>query len=211
MPLPGSRSRRPPDSWPRSTTCRASQRHLFSFPDRYGKAAQLLLSSNIRTFVTTSVGRLFDTAAALTGFTREISFEGQAAMWLEHLARSAPPVKPYPFPFEGGQLDFRPPLRFMVRDRLCGREPREIARAFHQGVAVGLRDALAEICRAHGVDTVVLSGGVFQNELLMEDLRLLLANEALQVRTNHAVPPNDGGISLGQAAMAAIFEARGIQ
>jgi hydrogenase maturation protein HypF len=61
------------------------------------------------------------------------------------------------------------------------------------------------------VDTVVLSGGVFQNELLMEDLRLLLANEALQVRTNHAVPPNDGGISLGQAAMAAIFEARGIQ
>jgi hydrogenase maturation protein HypF len=182
----------------------------FSFPDRYGKAAQLL-SSNIRTFGTTSVGRLFDTAAALTGFTREISFEGQAAMWLEHLARSAPPVKPYPFPFEGGQLDFRPLLRFMVRDRLCGREPREIARAFHQGVAVGLRDALAEICRAHGVDTVVLSGGVFQNELLMEDLRLLLANEALQVRTNHAVPPNDGGISLGQAAMAAIFEARGVQ
>jgi hydrogenase maturation protein HypF len=57
---------------------------------------------------------------------------------------------------------------------------------------------------AHRIDTVVLSGGVFQNELLLEDLKSLLANEHLEIWTNHAVPPNDGGISLGQAAIAAL-------
>ena len=174
----------------------------FNFPDRYSKAAQLV-RRNLRTFPTTSVGRLFDTAAALVGFIREISFEGQAAMWLEHLARSIPEVDPYPFPFAGGELDFRPLLHSVVHDRLRGRNVREIARAFHIGVAVGLHDALVEICQRQCVDTVVLSGGVFQNELLMEDLKSLFANDPLQVCTNHAVPPNDGGISLGQAAIVA--------
>jgi hydrogenase maturation protein HypF len=65
--------------------------------------------------------------------------------------------------------------------------------------------------RGHGLDTVVLSGGVFQNELLMEDLKSLLANEPLQMWTNHAVPPNDGGISLGQAALAAFGQFDTIQ
>ena len=64
-----------------------------------------------RVFATTSAGRLFDTAAALLGFTRPITFEGQAAMWLEHLARTrARPSEPYPCPFDGGELDFRPLL-----------------------------------------------------------------------------------------------------
>jgi len=174
----------------------------FNFPERYRKAAQVL-ESNVRTFPTTSVGRLFDTAAALAGFTREISFEGQAAMWLEHLARSAPESDPYPFPFAGGQLDFRPLLQSVVQDRLRGRSVREIARAFQKGVAVGLRNAVVQLCRAHDVNAVVLSGGVFQNELLMENLKALFANDPVQIFTNHSVPPNDGGISLGQAAMGA--------
>jgi len=66
-----------------------------------------------------------------------------------------------------------------------------------------LRDALKLISGSHALDTVVLSGGVFQNELLLEDLKTLLTDGAVQVWTNHAVPPNDGGISLGQAALAA--------
>jgi len=177
----------------------------FNFPDRYPKAVQLL-DRNVRTFATTSIGRLFDTAAALTGFTREISFEGQAAIWLEQLARVAPEVEPYPFPFEGGELDFRPLLQAVVHDRLRSRDVGEIARAFHRGVAGGLRDALIEICKHYSLDVVVLSGGVFQNELLMQYLKSLFANEALQISTNHAVPPNDGGISLGQAALAAVGE-----
>lgn len=177
----------------------------FNFPDRYEQASQLV-RKNVRTFSTTSVGRLFDTAASLVGFTREVSFEGQAAIWLEHLARKSPTVEPYPFPFTDHQLDFRPLLQSILRDRVSGRDLREIARAFHRGVALGLRDALIKMCRVRGSDTVVFSGGVFQNEMLMEDLKSLLANEPLRVWTNQAVPPNDGGISLGQAALAAVAE-----
>ena len=67
----------------------------------------------------------------------------------------------------------------------------------------GVRDCVTELCRAHALDTIVLSGGVFQNELLLEDIKALLEAEPVEVWTNHAVPPNDGGISLGQAALAA--------
>ncbi len=174
----------------------------FGFPERYSNAIDLV-RKNVRTFATTSVGRLFDAAASLLGFTREVTFEGQAATWLEQLARSARLTEAYPFPFIDGELDFRSLLRAMARDRVRGRDVREIARSFQRGIAQGLRDAVNEVSSSHGLDTVVLSGGVFQNELLLEDLKSLLTNELLQVWTNHAVPPNDGGISLGQAALAA--------
>ena len=91
----------------------------------------------------------------------------------------------------------------MIEDRLRGRDIREIARAFQRGIAVGLHHAVTVISQAHDLETIVLSGGVFQNELLLEDLKSLLEREYLQVWTNHAVPANDGGISLGQAALAA--------
>ncbi|MGA9801069.1 MAG: carbamoyltransferase HypF [Terriglobales bacterium] len=174
----------------------------FEFPERYQNALELI-HKDVRTFRTTSVGRLFDAAAALLGFTREVTFEGQAAMWLEQLAGAAPDVPPYPFPFADKELDFRPLLHSIMVDRLRGRDPREIARAFQRGLAEGLSDAVSVICRIHQLETVVLSGGVFQNELLLEDLKSLLKNQSLQIWTNHAVPANDGGISLGQAAIAA--------
>ncbi len=174
----------------------------FAFPQRYRYATDLL-RKGVRTFATTSVGRLFDAAAALLGFTREITFEGQAAIWLEQLARSTPPVQPYRFPFVNNQLDFRPVLSSVAEDRLRGRDPREIARAFQLGLAKGLHTAVTEVCETHNLQTVALSGGVFQNELLLTDLKNLFASGRIQVWTNHAVPPNDGGISLGQAALAA--------
>jgi hydrogenase maturation protein HypF len=182
----------------------------FGFPARYRNALELI-HKGVRTFATTSMGRLFDAAAALLGFTREITFEGQAAMWLEQLARNAPFSQPYPFPLTGGELDFRPLLRAVVEDRLSGRDEGEIARSFQRGIARGLRDALAGISRCHGLDTVVLSGGVCQNELLLEDLKSLLADGSLQIWTNHAVPPNDGGISLGQAALATFGQFNAVQ
>jgi len=174
----------------------------FSFPLRYLDALRLV-HSRVRSFGTTSMGRLFDTAAALLGFTRGVTFEGQAAMWLERLASHSTGIDAYPFPFTGDELDFRPLLDGMIRDRLCGRDTCKIARAFQRGIAEGLRDAVVTLCRAHSVDTVVLSGGVFQNELLLQDLKSLLELGHLQIWTNHAVPFNDGGISLGQAALAA--------
>jgi hydrogenase maturation protein HypF len=174
----------------------------FDFPARYGSAMELV-HKEIRTFATTSVGRLFDAAAAVLGFSREVTFEGQAAIWLEQLARRAPSTDPYPFPLVDGELDFRPLLLAVAEERARGRDVREIARCFQLGIACGLSDALRTITRTHGLDTIVLSGGVFQNELLLEDLKSLTSDGGLRLWTNHAVPPNDGGISLGQATLAA--------
>jgi small GTP-binding protein len=173
----------------------------FDFPRRYGQSLALL-RSGVRTFTTTSVGRLFDTTAALLGFTRQVSFEGQAAIWLEQIARNIPDADAYPFPFNDRELDFRPLLKSAATDRLRGRNPAEISRAFHRGVAQGLCDALAALCPVHGTDTVVLSGGVFQNELLLEAIKALVLASPFKVYTNNIVPSNDGGISLGQAALA---------
>jgi hydrogenase maturation protein HypF len=174
----------------------------FSFPARFTDAAQLI-QKNLRTFTTSSVGRLFDTAAALLGFTRETTFEGQAAMWLERLAHRSRSADAYDFPLLNGELDYRPLLQAVIADRLQGREVGDIARAFHRGVSTGLRQAVTQLCVDHQTDTVVLSGGVFQNELLLHDLNSLLERDSLQIWTNHLVPANDGGISLGQAAIAA--------
>jgi hydrogenase maturation protein HypF len=174
----------------------------FSFPERY-RDALVLLEKGVRSFRTTSMGRLFDAAAALLSFTRAVSFEGQAAMWLEQLARSASNADAYAFPFNGEQLDFRPLLRDVAVDRSRGRQIAEIGRAFQRGIAQGLAAALSALCEASQIDTVVLSGGVFQNELLLEDLHSILKSTPLAIWTNREVPPNDGGISLGQAALAA--------
>ena len=167
----------------------------FFFPARFGQACELV-AKRVRTFETTSMGRLFDTVAALAGFTREQSFEGQAAMWLEHLARASGEVAAYPFPFADGELDYRPLLAAAVADRLAGRAPAQIARAFHAAVA----GAVVAIANAIALERVVVSGGVFQNALLLELIEPRLGD---RLWFNTAVPANDGGLSLGQAAYAA--------
>jgi hydrogenase maturation protein HypF len=174
----------------------------FDFPARYRHALELV-KKQVRSFTTTSIGRLFDSAAALLGFTRPITFEGQAAMWVESLARKAKAIEAYPFPLADGELDFRPLLLALAEDRKRGRSSNQSARAFQLGIATGVRDAATALCERLKTDTVVLSGGVFQNELLLRDIRDLVGNAGLEIWTNHAVPPNDGGISLGQAALAA--------
>jgi hydrogenase maturation protein HypF len=180
----------------------------FDFPRRYVDAMKIV-DRGIRTFPTTSMGRLFDTAAALAGFTRSVTYEGQAAMWLEQRALQARNADGYPFVFDGRELDFRPLLRAMIEDRKRGRGVADIARAFQRGVARGLVDAVAALCTQHCLDTVALSGGVFQNDLLLEDTRDALLASGLRLWTNQSVPPNDGGLSLGQAALAALAATRG--
>jgi hydrogenase maturation protein HypF len=179
----------------------------FGFSARYQRALRLI-DKKVRTFETTSIGRLFDAAAALLGFTREISFEGQAAMWLEQLARSSATSDTYPFPIDGATLDFRPLLAAVIQDRSRGRDPAEIARAFQRCIASGLCDAVRILCETNGTRTVVLSGGVFQNEMLLEDVKAMLEPDEIRIWTNSSVPPNDGGISLGQAALAAFEYSR---
>jgi hydrogenase maturation protein HypF len=175
----------------------------FGFPARYLESRRLL-ASGTRSFVTTSAGRLFDTAAALLGFVRPVTFEGQAAMWLEGLARGVEPVEPYPCPLDGTTLDWRPLLQAVIADRLGGRDRREIARAFHGGLAGGLGDAVALIRGRYDVEAVAVSGGVIQNGVLLEDLAGRMDRDGATLWINHLVPPNDGGISLGQAALGAL-------
>ncbi len=173
----------------------------FAFPQRFADARQLV-RRNVRVFPTTSMGRLFDTVAALLGFTREITFEGQAAMWLEYLARCSAPVQAYEFPYIGGELDYRPLLSRIVEDRRSGRDVREIARAFHGAVVRGMLSVVAAFDYRH----VVVSGGVFQNAVLVQALRDALGD---RLWTNQRVPANDGGICLGQAAIAAFSQSSG--
>lgn len=186
----------------------------FDFPPRW-RASRALVAAGVRVFRTTSAGRLFDTVAALLGFTRPISFEGQAAMWLEQLAgRAAETRREHAAPDEdatrdgSGALDPRPLLARVIAARRDGRDLAEIARSFHEGLAARTAQAAILAARPLGTQVVVLSGGVMQNALLVEAIRTRLAAAGLETWTHARVPANDGGISLGQAAIAACLHDR---
>ncbi|MEO6596204.1 MAG: carbamoyltransferase HypF, partial [Planctomycetota bacterium] len=141
----------------------------FVFSERFAAATQLV-QKGVRVFSTTSMGRLFDAVAALLGFTREITFEAQAAIWLEHLARSAgSSTAVYPFPIDGDQLDWRPLLQAVVDDRRDGGDKVSIAAAFHRSVAAAVARAVELLAQRADATTVVLTGGCFQNWLLLRD------------------------------------------
>ncbi len=172
----------------------------FHFPARYRHAREIA-RSDLRTFTTTSLGRLFDVVAALCGFVHETTFEGQAAMWLEHIARGADACAGYPFPLIDGELDYRPLVRAIVEDRVAGRDPAAVARAFHGAVA----DGLGAFAALRPALPVAAAGGVFQNRLLGELLHERLG-ERLWLGTR--VSSNDGGLCVGQAAIAAFSPGR---
>ena len=174
----------------------------FSFSPRYVHARQLA-RSGMRTFTSTSAGRLFDTAAALLGFTEVNEFEGQAAMWLEQSARQAATAPALPWSWNGSELDFRPALLELVLRRLAGDDVSVMALAFHEAVAAGIAAVTASLCEQRRFDTVVAAGGTLQNSLLRTLLRRGIA-PPLRLWLNREVPANDGGISLGQAALAAV-------
>lgn len=176
----------------------------FRFTQRYVQARELA-ATGIRTFTCTSAGRLFDAAAAILGFTREVEYEGQAAEWLEQLAWKAPAQASLPVDVSDVHINVSPTLRAMIQRRFEGEDDAASARAFHDALGNAIARLTTRLCHTHGVDTVVLSGGTFQNALLLEIVRRRLP-PALALWTNGQVPSNDGGISLGQAAIAAIAQ-----
>lgn len=160
---------------------------------------------------TSSMGRLFDAVAALLGLRQSVLYEGQAAIELEALAVRVTRKKqvlryekPYPFAIEEqeGVLDVLPMIRAIVSNLEQGLDASFIAWRFHLSIARMLLDVCVRIRQQTGLHTVALSGGVFQNRLLLEMLITSLEKEAFQVYINQRVPPNDGGLSLGQAALA---------
>ena len=155
--------------------------------------------------LTSSAGRLFDAVAAIAGVRDRITYEGQAAIELEqrvdlHEAGTYPTETNGDDPFV---IDPAPLIRAVVADQRAGMPTGVIAGRFHHGV-VDLIAAACERSRAiTGLRTVALSGGVFQNALLVERLVPRLADAGFEVLTHRRFPANDGGISLGQAAIVA--------
>jgi hydrogenase maturation protein HypF len=172
-----------------------------------------LVRSGLASPLTTSVGRLFDAVAALCGVRAEVNYEGQAAAELEALLDPLEEGS-YPLPLrdDGGTplvLDARPTIGGVVDDLWHGVDVPIVAARFHNGLAVATAEACALTAERCGTETVVLSGGAFQNRRLMERSRALLEAAGLRVLTPEALPPNDGGIAYGQLAVAAARLAEG--
>ncbi len=161
--------------------------------------------------VTSSMGRLFDAVGALCGMGGRVSYEGQAAVELEAAAAQATGSGAYPVDLlEGGGalgagllLDPRDAVRSAVADLAAGTPVPTVAARFHAGVADATAQALVATADERGLDTVVLSGGVFQNRRLLEQAAGALERERLRVLIPERLPPNDGAISFGQVAVAA--------
>jgi hydrogenase maturation protein HypF len=164
------------------------------------RALVAMLARGVNAPWTTSVGRLFDAVAAFTGIRSVAGFEGQAAMEVEFAADGVA-APPYPLPLGTGEpavADWEPLVRALLRDHADGVPVDVMAARFHA--------ALAELAVAVAVRValpcVVLSGGCFQNARLAAIVRDRLQASGFEVRTPHRYPPNDGGLSLGQALVA---------
>jgi hydrogenase maturation protein HypF len=152
---------------------------------------------------TTSMGRLFDAVAALSGIRAEVNYEGQAAIELE-AACDLGERGSYPIGVGGAPLviDPRETIRAVAADVARGQAASVIARRFHRAIARATVDACLTLASAHRTEVIVLSGGVFQSRLLLEAALATLTEAGLRVLVPERLPVNDGGISYGQAAVA---------
>ncbi len=161
--------------------------------------------------ITTSAGRLFDAVAALLGGRQRVSYEAQAAIELEAMAASVDRSEAPRYDgtvaisVEGDifVLDPSPLIAALLLDLEAGVERAVIAAGFHEAFGRATVDMARRVATATGLDTVVLTGGVFQNSRLTEVVETGLRGVDLNVLVHRAIPPNDGGISVGQAAIAA--------
>jgi hydrogenase maturation protein HypF len=164
-----------------------------------------MLAKGFRSPTTSSAGRLFDAVAALLDVRQRVSFEGQAAMALEFIA-DAGNKGSYPFEIRRAdeeseiiELDWQPLVEGVIEDSLRQVDPGIIAGRFHNALV----DALVAVVQRLGETRVALTGGCFQNRLLTERAASRLRESGLDVFVHRQVPANDGGISLGQVAVAA--------
>ena len=158
-----------------------------------------MLKKNINSPVTTSMGRLFDGISSIISLKHKTFYHAQAAIMLEQCAIRSQETDSYPFIIENNIIDYRPLIREVVRD-LKSEKPKEtIAKKFHNTI-VEIIINISEFSRKEtGISTVALSGGVFQNTILLENAFNKLKDKGFIPLIHQLVPPNDGGISLGQA------------
>ncbi|HXW97578.1 MAG TPA: Sua5/YciO/YrdC/YwlC family protein, partial [Gemmatimonadales bacterium] len=178
-----------------------------TIPDSERGIAERQLEAQVNAPLASSMGRLFDAAAAILGLRLTSEYEGQAAMELETLA-GARPASEYPMPVvEDGsgtlQLDPIPMLVRLALRRQRGMDRADLAADFHASVAWATEQMVVRAARESGIGTVALGGGVFQNARLLGSLRVRLEGHGFRVLVPRLLPPNDGAVSYGQAAMAA--------
>jgi hydrogenase maturation protein HypF len=170
------------------------------------EVVRVQLARSLNAPAASSAGRLFDAAASLLGIRDVAEYEAQAAIELELLAEegSAAPL-PYRMVRRDELLvyDPRPTIRGLLEGLASGQSTEMLAARFQETIAAVTREFCSEIGKATGLRSVVLSGGVFQNQWLATSLVRRLTSDGFEVHTNRLVPPNDGGISYGQAAVAA--------
>jgi len=157
--------------------------------------------------LTSSAGRLFDAVAALVGLRDRVNYEGQAAIELEQRVELSE-TGCYAAGVDGDVLRGADLVRAVVDDVRRGVAAGLVAARFHNGLVDLLARAAEGVREEHGLSTVALSGGVFQNLVLLERLSARLAAAGFRVLTHCRVPPNDAGISLGQVAVAAARDQR---
>jgi hydrogenase maturation protein HypF len=166
-----------------------------------------MMDHHVNSPLTSSCGRLFDAVAALINLRHEVNYEAQAAIELEMCRDRTSAGRPYPFAItEGGgvlQIDSRPVFRAIVEDLRQGAPAGQISQRFHDGL-VEVLSRIAQILRERtSLNTVCLSGGTFQNVFLATRLEQQLGEMGFDVFTHSHVPAGDGGLSLGQAVVAA--------
>jgi hydrogenase maturation protein HypF len=178
-------------------------------PTELGVIRQMLVRG-INAPVTSSAGRLFDAFAALTGLRQTCAYEGQAAIELEGAVGDSATDRRYRFPLRQGDdaalvVDWEPALSEALADLRAGVPIARISAAFHDGLAT----AIADVAVRAGQRTVALTGGCFQNARLTESTVEALRAAGLDAVWHRLVPPNDGGLALGQAVWAAWMEGSG--
>lgn len=201
------------------TACGSSWQEIARHLKIYSDPTQMnllnkVIEGKIHSPLSSGLGRLFDGVAALIGLRRAVSFEGQAAMELEALATETEAL-PYPFAIlrndnEPYRVDTVPIIRAIVDDLQAGRAQNQIAAAFHQTIIDVFAAMASEMRRQTGLTRVTLSGGCFQNKILLEGGIARLEKDGFEVYSHSRVPSNDGGISLGQAVIAAAMIKKGI-
>jgi hydrogenase maturation protein HypF len=168
------------------------------------KLVDTIISRRIHTLQTSSCGRLFDAVAALLGMGSDVTFEGQAAIALE-MAVDSRVTDRYEFDLQRGEpmvVDLRQTMATIVRDVVAQRSVAEISARFHNTLSAAIVEVCCRIRKSDGLDRVCLSGGVFQNQLLLGLTAGQLRRLGFGVFLHAMVPANDGGISLGQAVIA---------
>ncbi len=183
----------------------ACLRGRFDISDEEARSLEFQLSNSFNSPLTSSAGRMFDVAAALCGLRSEAQYDGQAACQLEAAAQAA--GEPYRFMIDRGSdpwvLDTRSVFRELMDDLEGGTSAPEAAGRFHATMARALVDTADALSRETGLKRVALSGGVFQNEALTTLAVEGLNAAGLTPYVHGRVPCNDGGVSLGQAVIAA--------